>query len=196
MILYCATSNPGKLREFQQAAAHFGARGAHVDVLPGLKQIPAPAETGSTFRENAILKAVGYSAHTAEYVFADDSGLAVDALAGAPGVYSARFAGEGATDAANNALLLAKMRGRSDRAARFVCVVALARAGSLIGTFDGVVEGALIEEERGDGGFGYDPLFYFPPFGCTLAEVDEARKMDVSHRGKALAAMFRSLGLI
>jgi len=196
MILYCATSNPGKLREFQLAAGHFGVRDAAIEVLPGLERIPAPDESGTTFEENAILKAVGYSRHTSGHVFADDSGLAVDALGGAPGVFSARYAGRGSTDAANRALLMENMRGRADRGARFICVVALARQSELLGTFTGVVEGLLLDHERGSGGFGYDPLFFFPPLGRTLAEIDEARKMDVSHRGKALAAMFRFLGLI
>ena len=179
--LFCATTNPGKLREFQSAF--------RVEPVPGLKSIPPPEETGLTFEENAILKAVCYSGHCDGYLFVDDSGLEVDALGGAPGVYSARFAGPHATDAANNELLLKRMRGVSDRTARFVCVVALAEHGKLLRTFRGEVEGRLLEEPRGANGFGYDPLFFYPPFGCTFAEAPLERKMGVSHRAKALALL-------
>lgn len=192
MILHCATTNPGKLKEFQMAASHFGAA-FQVEVLPGLKAIPAPEETGTTFRENAILKALAYSKHTDEYLFCDDSGLVIDALGGEPGVHSARYAGPDASDAGNNALVKRKMLGQENRAARFVCVVALARRGEVTATFEGVVEGLMLDEERGAGGFGYDPLFYYPPFGCTLAEAAARDKMDVSHRGQAIAKMFAFL---
>jgi len=194
MILYCATSNPGKLREFRLAADRFAAPGAsplELNAVPGLAAIAPPEETGATFAENAVLKAAYYSRHAPGPVFADDSGLAVDALGGAPGVYSARFAGPDASDADNNALVLQRMRGVSQRGARFVCVVALAEAGRLLQTFEGVVEGELLEAPRGEGGFGYDPLFYYPPFGCTLAEADAERKLSVSHRGQALSRLFR-----
>jgi XTP/dITP diphosphohydrolase len=142
-----------------------------------------------TFEDNAIQKALYYSKHCDGFVFVDDSGLAVDALEGAPGVYSARYAGPGATDDANNRLLLDRMRGVSDRSARFVCVVALAQSGRLVGTFRGEVAGQLVEAERGANGFGYDPLFYYAPFGCTFGEAPLAEKMKVSHRSKALALM-------
>ncbi len=187
MKLYCATTNPGKLREFQVSAD------PEIETLPGVAEIAAPEETGATFEENAVLKAVYYSRFADGLVFADDSGLVVDALGGAPGVHSARYAGEGADSQANNALLLAKMRGQRERSCRFVCVVALARGGALVRTFEGQVEGQLLEEGRGEGGFGYDPLFYFPAYGCTLAEVDAARKLDVSHRGKAFAGLLAYL---
>jgi len=181
--LYCATTNPGKLREFRIAleGPFF-----QVEALPGLEAIPPCEETGATFEENAIQKAVYYSKHCDEYLFVDDSGLEVEALAGAPGVYSARFAGPGATDEANNRLLIDRMRGVRHRTARFVCVVALGRSGRLIHTFRGEVEGCLREEARGQGGFGYDPLFFYPPFGCTFGEVPLERKMQVSHRAVAL----------
>lgn len=194
MTVFCATTNPGKLREFQRAVEHFGAKGIAIETLPGLREIAPPEETGSSFEENAVLKAVYYSGFAEQPVFADDSGLAVDALGGEPGVHSARYSGPGATDASNNALVLERMRGRQDRAARFVCVIALARRGHLLGTFHGVVEGELLDEERGSGGFGYDPMFYYPPFACTLAEADAAAKMQVSHRGQALEKMLRFLG--
>jgi len=192
MKLHCATTNPGKLREFQQAASHFGA-GIKIESVAGLRLLPAPAETGSTFRDNAILKAEYYSRHCQGLLFADDSGLSVDALEGAPGVYSARYAGEYAGDKANNERLIASMRGKTQRSARFICVIALARDGELIQTFDGLVEGEILEQERGGLGFGYDPLFFFPPYGCTLAEMDESRKMSVSHRGAAIEKMLRYL---
>ena len=189
MKLYCATTNPGKLREFR-LAAETAAPWIEVLPSPALGRIAAAPETGATFRANAIEKALYYAGHTPGPVFADDSGLAVDALDGAPGVYSARYAGPDASDADNNALLIEKMRGAANRRARFVCVVALAWPESPVETFDGVVEGELLDAPRGTGGFGYDPLFYYPPLGCTLAEADSRRKVEVSHRGKALRAMF------
>jgi len=186
MIVYCATSNPGKLREFQLAAPDFDVR-----ALP--KSVSPPDETGDTFEANAIEKAVAYGQHTSGYLFADDSGLEVDALNGAPGVISARYAGEHATDAANNALLLENLRGVENRTARFVCVIALVRDGKPVKTFRGTVEGHVINEARGPGGFGYDPLFYCPAFGCTFGEATIEQKMQVSHRGRALDAMFTYL---
>ena len=182
MRLYCATTNPGKLREFQAAFEGTCA----VESLPGLAQIQPPEESGETFEENAILKAVYYSGHCDEPLFVDDSGLAVDALEGAPGVYSARYAGPHATDDENNRLLLERMRAVPNRTARFISVVALARAGQLIRTFRGEVEGCLLDAPRGSNGFGYDPLFFYPPFGCTFGEVPLDRKMTVSHRAAAL----------
>jgi XTP/dITP diphosphohydrolase len=183
--LYCATTNPGKLREFQKAFA----ASIELETLPGLASIPVCEETGATFEENAIQKALYYSKHCDGYLFAEDSGLEVDALDGQPGVYSARFAGLGATDEANNRLLLDRMRGVPDRIARFVCVAALAKSGQLVRTFRGEVEGRLTEEPCGSNGFGYDPLFFYPPFSCTLGEAALDRKMEVSHRSKALRAM-------
>jgi XTP/dITP diphosphohydrolase len=183
--LFCATSNPGKLREFQIALP-----GAYnVEPLPGLKSMVPPEETGVTFEENAAQKALYYSKHCDGYLFVDDSGLEVDALNGAPGVHSARFAGEHASDAANNQLLLDRMGGVTDRTARFVCVVALAKSGRLVRTFRGEVEGRLLETPRGGNGFGYDPLFYYPPFGCTFGEAALSQKMEVSHRARALTKM-------
>ena len=186
MIVYCATSNPGKLREFQLAAPDFDVR-----ALP--KSVPPPDETGDTFQANAIEKAVTYGQHVDGYLFADDSGLEVDALNGAPGVHSARYAGDHATDVANNALLLERLRGVENRTARFVCVIALVHDGKLVKTFRGAVEGRIIDEARGTGGFGYDPLFYCPEFGCTFGEAAIEQKMQVSHRAQALAAMFTYL---
>jgi len=183
--LYCATSNPGKLREFKLALAD----SFIIEALPGLNSIPICEETGTTFEENAIQKALYYSKHSEGYLFVDDSGLEVHALGGAPGVYSARYAGAEATDEANNRLLLERMRGIADRSAQFVCVAALAQSGRLVRTFRGEVAGQLIEEPRGANGFGYDPLFYYPPFGCTFGEAPLAQKMKVSHRSLALLSM-------
>jgi XTP/dITP diphosphohydrolase len=187
--LYCATTNAGKLREFRLAVARFGGGRLDVDPVAGLTGIPPCEETGATFEENAVQKAVYYSVHAPGPLFADDSGLEVRALGGAPGVVSARFAGEGATDEANNRLLLQKLAGIEDRAAQFVCVIALAERGRPIRTFRGVVEGRIIDEARGPNGFGYDPLFFHEPFGGTFGEASAERKLLVSHRAKALELM-------
>jgi XTP/dITP diphosphohydrolase len=148
-------------------------------------------ETGTTFEENASLKALAASVHFEGWVLADDSGLEIDALGGAPGVRSARFSGEGATDASNRALLLEKLEGvrGKERAARFRCVAALAREGKLHGHFSGTVEGVIIDREKGSGGFGYDPLFV-PEGHCeTFAELGPEVKNRLSHRGRALEAL-------
>jgi len=188
--VYCATSNPGKLREFQLAAPDF-------DVRPLPQSVPPPGENGATFEENAIEKARYYGRFAAQfkdgYLFADDSGLEVDALGGAPGVHSARYAGPDATDAANNALLLERLKDVADRRARFVCLIALVRDGELVRTFRGSVEGRILDAPRGTGGFGYDPLFYHEAFGCTFGEAPIGDKMLVSHRAQALEAMFTFL---
>jgi XTP/dITP diphosphohydrolase len=183
VTLYCATGNAGKLREFRLAAGGAAGDGFLIEPLTG---IAVPGETGSTFEENASEKAVYYSRYAPGLLFADDSGLEVDALGGAPGIYSARYAGD---DAANNTRVLREMEGVANRAARFVSVIALAEQGELVQTFRGEVEGELLTGPRGDGGFGYDPLFWYPPFGCSLAQVAAERKHAVSHRGKALALM-------
>jgi XTP/dITP diphosphohydrolase len=189
-MVYCATGNPGKLREFRLAAQQFS---IEIQELPGLAQLPPCEETARTFRDNAILKAKYYGQHAPGLLFSDDSGLEVDALNGAPGVIYARYAGPGATDALNNALLIGNMRGRENRRARFVCVVALADRGKLLRTFRGTVEGEILDVPRGVGGFGYDPLFYYPPNERAFGEVSAEEKMAVSHRGKALTALFRYL---
>jgi XTP/dITP diphosphohydrolase len=183
--VYCATTNPGKLREFRLALQD----SFEVRPLPGMSSIPVCEETGTTFEENAIQKALYYSRHCDQYLFVDDSGMEVDALGGAPGVFSARFAGPDATDETNNRLVLERMRGVPERTARFVCVVALAREGRLVRTFRASVEGLLTEAPRGANGFGYDPIFFFPPFGCTFGEAPLERKMEVSHRAQALRAL-------
>jgi XTP/dITP diphosphohydrolase len=190
MKIWCATGNPGKLREFRLAAELLK---VNVEALPDLRTIPAPEETGATFEENARLKAAYYSRFAPGLLFADDSGLAVDALGGEPGVYSARYAGEHATDEANNRLVLERLGDNTRRSARFVCVVALAQGGEVVETFRGEVEGELLYEARGPAGFGYDPLFYYPPFACSFGEVDGEKKFAVSHRGNAVRAMLKYL---
>jgi XTP/dITP diphosphohydrolase len=186
VIVYCATSNKGKLREFQLAAPDF-------DVRPLPRSVAPPEEHGETFEENAVGKAEYYGRFADGYLFADDSGLEVDALGGAPGVHSARYAGSEATDADNNALLLQRLSGIAVRTARFVCVIALVNNGKLVRTFRGAVEGRILDSPRGSGGFGYDPLFYYEAFGATFAEAHIGHKMLVSHRAQALEAMFTFL---
>jgi XTP/dITP diphosphohydrolase len=190
MKVWCATGNPGKLREFRLAGELLG---IEVEPVPDLKSIPAPEETGDTFEANASLKAAYYSQFAPGLLFADDSGLEVDALSGEPGVYSARYAGEHATDDQNNALVLERLGSNPHRTARFVCVIALAEAGQTTHLFRGTVEGEIIHETRGPGGFGYDPMFFYPPFGSTFGEVDGPRKFEVSHRGHALRLLLNYL---
>jgi XTP/dITP diphosphohydrolase len=189
--LYCATTNPGKLREFRLAAAEYS---IEVEPVPDLKNIPAPEEDGATFEQNAILKAVYYSGFVDGPVFADDSGLEVDALGGAPGVYSARFAGEQASDLENNRRLVETLCGVEDRTARFICVIAVAQSGKCLDMFRGSVEGRIVDDARGPGGFGYDPHFFYEPFGCTFGEASAEQKMAVSHRGQALRSMLTEFG--
>ncbi len=193
MRLYCATTNPGKLREFRLAAERLGQGRFEIVSLPDVAAIEPPEETGHTFEQNAVQKALYYSAHAPGPLFADDSGLEVDALGGAPGVHSARFAGPAATDEANNLLVLERLGPAIGRTGRFVCAIALAEKGKLLRTFRGAVEGLILDAPRGPNGFGYDPLFYYPPFGCSFGEVSGERKLTVSHRGRALDAMMRWL---
>ncbi len=189
-FLFACSTNQGKLREFALAASAFGGSGYIIEPLPDIKQIAAPDETGYTFAENASLKASYYSGFTSELVFADDSGLEVDALGGEPGVLSARFAGPGASDQANNDLLLSRLSDLNDRAARFVCAIALARSGECLEIFHGQVNGEILRAPQGGNGFGYDPLFFYPPFASSFGEVDTEQKFRVSHRGQALRKLF------
>lgn len=189
--IYCATGNKGKVREFRLAAE---IEGLDVEIVPGLDSIEAPEETGATFEENAALKARFYSAWVpaGELVFCEDSGLAVDALNGEPGVRSARYS-NGGGDEANNDLLLANLADSQLRTARYVAVIALARDGEVLASFRGEVEGEITRERRGTNGFGYDPLFYHPPFGCTFGEASAEQKHGVSHRAKAFRALLSYL---
>jgi len=197
--LYVATTSQGKLRDFRTAAA---AHSLSIEPLSGLKQIPAPEEDGLTFAENARLKAVYYSRFApGELVLADDSGLEVDALNGAPGVRSARYAADSGlvdlpgagdnTDVWNNMVLLQRLAGvpADKRTARYRCVLAAAREGEVVATAEGMVEGMILDAPRGTGGFGYDPLFYLFELERTMAEVDLETKHSLSHRGRAIAAL-------
>lgn len=186
-----ATSNPGKLRDFAGAASVFG---VEVAPLPNIANLPTVVEDGKTFEANARKKAEEYSRDApGEMVLADDSGLEVDALGGAPGVLSARYAAETAdengSDEANNAKLLRELErvGAQDRGARFVCVIAAARDGHTLACFRGEADGEILLQQRGNGGFGYDPLFYVPERGKTFAEFSAEDKAMVSHRGRAFA---------
>lgn len=185
MTIYCATTNPGKITEFRLAIS-----GSFlIEPLPGLAAIPPCEETGSTFEENAVQKALYYGSFAEGWLIAEDSGLEVDSLGGAPGIYSARYAGERSTDDANNRLLLERLESFEERSARYVCVIALTYNGVLKQTFRGTVEGEILREPRGSGGFGYDPLFYYPPFAATFGETPRERKQTVSHRGAALGLL-------
>ncbi len=203
--LYAATTSHGKLRDFRTAAL---AHSLVIQPLPGLRSIPAPQENGATFAANATLKAVYYSPFApGELVMADDSGLEVDALDGAPGVRSARFAADAGlvdspdandnTDVWNNLILLQRLAGvpLARRTARYHCVLVVAQDGVPLQSADGSVEGLILESPRGTGGFGYDPLFYLPELNLTMAELDLETKLSLSHRGRALAALLRLLGL-
>ena len=183
-ILYLASSNPGKLREFREAALDCEWQ---VEPVPGMDTLPTYTEDGKTFEENARKKAIHYSRRCPGLVFADDSGLCVPALDGAPGVHSARFSAPDATDAGNNKKLLNELTGArgGDRAAYYVCIIAGAREGEAVKTFEGRVEGQILEAPRGEGGFGYDPLFLYEPLGKSFAEISAGGKFTVSHRGQA-----------
>jgi XTP/dITP diphosphohydrolase len=189
MKLYCATSNAGKLREFTLAAQRLG-RGEW-EFIP-FTEVPPCEETGRTFEENALQKALYYSRHADGLLFAEDSGLTVEALGGAPGVFSARFSPDG-TDNANNELLVQKLKGIENRTARYVCAIALANEGHPVQIFRGEVQGCIIDEPRGSNGFGYDPHFFYPPYGCTFAEAVPDMKIQVSHRGRAAKQMLQYL---
>lgn len=182
--LLVATTNAGKIREIR----------ALLDGLPvalvGLDDVPPvepPEETGVTFAENARLKALSYAAATGLPAVAEDSGLEVDALDGAPGVNSARYGGEDATYPDRFRLIYDGLRGAGVETspARFVCALALADGPAIVLEARGVVEGRIAPEPSGSGGFGYDPIFFYPPYGCTLADVPASRKSAVSHRGQA-----------
>ncbi|MGC1383826.1 MAG: non-canonical purine NTP pyrophosphatase, partial [Candidatus Acidiferrales bacterium] len=169
--LYLASSNPGKLREFTELAAESSVDGFEIAALPEIAKFPAYEETATTFAENAAGKALHYSQFTDEAVLADDSGLVVPALGGAPGVYSARYAGPSATDADRVAKLLGEMKDMTGdaRRAQFVCVMAVSRRGRALSVVSDLARGLLTDAPVGTGGFGYDPIFLFPPLGRTYA---------------------------
>jgi XTP/dITP diphosphohydrolase len=201
--LYAATTSAGKLRDFRTAAQ---AHSLNIEPLPNIARLAAPEENGQTFAENATLKAVYYSQHApGELVVADDSGLEVDALSGAPGVRSARFAADSGlvdspdandnTDVWNNMVLLQRLAGvpASKRSARYRCVLVAARDGSPIQSGEGSVAGVILEAPRGTGGFGYDPIFFLPKLNCSMAELDLPTKLSISHRGRAIQALLAKL---
>jgi XTP/dITP diphosphohydrolase len=180
-----ATRNRHKTREIQSMLGE----GVIVTDATEFDHLPEVEETGVTFEENSKLKAEGISLHVEGIVLADDSGLEVDALGKEPGVYSARYAGPGCTDEANTALVLKKMKGFPDevRSARFRCVLAVAEKGVTLAVFDGTVEGMLAHEMRGEGGFGYDPIFMPLGYHQTFGELSSELKHTMSHRSRALA---------
>jgi XTP/dITP diphosphohydrolase len=187
--LVVATTNAGKLREIRDVLA-----GLAVDVraLADYPAVGEPEETERTFEENARQKALYYAAATGSLVVAEDSGLEIDALDRAPGVYSARFGADEAPTYPEKFALIYRMlaeRGAPESPARFVCALALARAGEVLFDARGTIEGRITSPPRGSGGFGYDPIFFYPPFNCTLAEVPAERKSSVSHRGQAFGAL-------
>jgi XTP/dITP diphosphohydrolase len=191
--LYLASRNPGKLREFQILAA---GHALELGPLPGYAALPEFEETAPTFAENAAGKALYYSKHCDGMVFADDSGLVVPTLGGAPGVLSARYAGIGASSEQRNTKLLGELRGKkgAERAAYFVCVIATGLRGRANLVVSAKVDGEILEEPRGSGGFGYDPVFYFPALGKTFAELSAEEKNRHSHRGKAFRRLLEVLG--
>ena len=196
MDLLLATRNQHKSREFCEL---LGSDFKVID-LSSFPEIIIPEETGQTFEENARLKAIAASQDRHLWVIADDSGLEVEAFGGAPGIYSARYAGKNATDAENVEKLLRELSARNitgkKRSARFRCVIALAQNGKLRGTFEGVAEGNIVDPPRGIGGFGYDPVFQPDGFEQTFAEMPPELKNKISHRAKAIAALREALGNI
>ena len=208
LTLLIATSNSGKLRDFRTAAI---SSPVAITPMPGLEALMPPEETGTIFAANARLKAEFYSLHCpGQLVVADDSGLEAIALGHQPGVRSARYAddhgfwphsdnfsaapsAEITTDERNNLLLLKKMQSVSDRAARYRCVLSLARDGEEIASAEGTLTGQILAEPRGHEGFGYDPIFFVPDLGLTMAEVDPETRLRLSHRGAALRALLAKL---
>jgi XTP/dITP diphosphohydrolase len=205
LTLHVATTNPGKLRDFAVAAKPYAGQVQFVP-LPGMEQIEPPPENGVTFQENARSKAIEYSRYAPGcIVVADDSGLEVDALGGAPGVRSARYAADAGfapasllastDDARNNLFLLQNLRSvaKDKRSARYRCVLAAACDGECIAVAHGTVEGIILDAPRGNGGFGYDPLFYLPELDQTMAEISLEQKYEISHRGHALRRLLTQL---
>jgi XTP/dITP diphosphohydrolase len=186
MKLVIASTNPGKLKEISAILS-----GAPVDLvtLDEIPAIPEPEETGRTFEDNARLKALYYARATGLPSVADDSGIEIAALDNAPGVHSARWHGTDYAVKFAKIYELLRERGAERSAARFVCRLALADNGEVLYEAEGIVRGEIAPVPRGTNGFGYDPIFYYPPFGCTLAELDPQRKASVSHRGQAFSAL-------
>lgn len=196
--LNLASSNPGKLKEYRvlaENAASLSSIAVELELLPKFSSLPEFEENAPTFAENAAGKALHYSRWNEGFVFADDSGLVVPALGGAPGVRSARYAGAEATNSQRIKKLLGEMRGKNgaERSAHFVCAIALARKGRALALVTDRVDGDILESPRGAGGFGYDPVFYFPPLKKTFAELSPEEKNQHSHRGKAFRKLLAAL---
>jgi len=189
-IIVLATNNKNKVRELKELLA-----GSPVDIksLAEYGPLPSVVEDGDTFEENAYKKAYHYARVLGLPCLADDSGLVVDALDGKPGVHSARYAGENATDLEKCDKLLREMKGKENRKAHFACVLSLATPGGPALTWEGSCEGEITTERHGESGFGYDPVFYYPEFGKTFAEVSMEEKNRVSHRGRAFAQFAEEL---
>jgi XTP/dITP diphosphohydrolase len=205
MRLFVATSNPGKLRDFAFAARAFP--NVTIEPLPGLSQIPAPEETADTFAGNALIKALAYGQLAPdEIVVADDSGIAVRGLGGAPGVRSARYAEDegffipgqpdASVDARNNACLLDRATKLRYRDVSYFCVLAAVRNGELLATATGELEGRLALEPLGEDGFGYDPIFEVLELSRTMAQIEPEIRLRISHRGRALVKLVRALTVV
>ena len=192
MKFVLATRNKGKVLEFKKLLDLSGIEIIDMGQIPALKEIKIQ-EDGKTFHENAIKKATLVAKASNIPAIADDSGLVVYALGGRPGVFSSRFAGEDATDLENNLKLLKEMKGIKDRRAAFVCVIAVASPTGKIFTYEGRCEGIITEELIGSKGFGYDPLFYYPPLKKTFAQLDPEEKNRVSHRAEAIKKLKEDL---
>ena len=192
--LVLATGNPGKLAELVRGLEPLCRTGLIELLTPSsFPSVSIPPERGCNYRENATAKAKWWACQTGQLALADDSGLEVAWLAGAPGVYSDQYAGPGASGMDNNRRLLEALQGVTDRRAAFRCCLALAWPGGRVCCFDGACEGAIAERARGENGFGYDPLFLVPEYGLTLAELPPEDKDRLSHRGRALGALRRFL---
>jgi len=192
MRLILATRNQGKIKELVSLLSPLDLEVVSLSLYPELPEI---IEDGTTFAENAVKKAKTIASATGCLTMSDDSGLEVDYLNGAPGIYSARFAGEKSDDITNNMKLLQLLENvpREERKARFFCVVAIATPSGKIFTAEGICQGLIAFEQKGAGGFGYDPLFYVPEFAKTFAELDPAVKNTISHRARALAGAYKIL---
>lgn len=199
--LYLASSNPGKLKEYRvlpESATPSSLVSIEMELLPKFSSFPEFDENAPTFAENAAGKTLHYSRWSEGLVFADDSGLVVPALGGAPGVHSARYAGAGATNSQRIEKLLREMRDKAgqERSAHFVCAIALAQKGRALAVVTDRVDGEILQSPRGAGGFGYDPVFYFPGLKKTFAELSAEEKNQHSHRGRAFRKLLAALSSV
>src|SRR5689334_5248575 len=192
--LLLASSNPGKLQEFRVLALD-APLSVELELFPGFDKLPAFDEAAPTFAENSLGKALYYAQQTADYVLADDSGLVVPSLDGRPGVHSARYAGENASSEQRIAKLLEEMKDKreGDREAHFVCALSLVRKEQALAVITARTDGEILGSAQGKGGFGYDPVFYFPPLWKTFAELSAEEKNQHSHRGRAFRRLLAAL---